>query len=276
MGLLLTICKYFLWFILYSVGGWIMETILYMVVQRRVVKRGFLFGPLCPIYGVGAILATVTLYDRVDNIFLLFLIGMVMCTTLEYVTHFVLEKLFHTTWWDYSNKRFNIKGRICLKNSLLFGVGIVLIVRVFQPAIIYATDQIPDTAILWISFVIYSILLIDLATTVSGLKNTVEQLKDFQKLIGGHMQKGLDTTDERISELAERLKASEALTDVLDRLRSTKSPLGRLHDRYPNISFNRYKDVLQFIYGKQEEVHEKRAEKRKEKAESKENNEEKK
>ena len=62
------------------------------------------------------------------------------------------------------------------------------------------------------------------------------------------MQKGLDTTDERISELAERLKASEALTDVLDRLRSTKSPLGRLHDRYPNISFNRYKDVLQFIY----------------------------
>ena len=156
----------------------------------------------------------------------------------------------------------NIKGRICLKNSLLFGVGIVLIVRVFQPAIIYATDQIPDTAILWISFVIYSILLIDLATTVSGLKNTVEQLKDFQKLIGGHMQKGLDTTDERISELAERLKASEALTDVLDRLRSTKSPLGRLHDRYPNISFNRYKDVLQFIYGKQEEVHEKRAEKK--------------
>ena len=119
-------------------------------------------------------------------------------------------------------------------------------------------------------------MLIDLATTVSGLKNTVEQLKDFQKLIGGHMQKGLDTTDERISELAERLKASEALTDVLDRLRSTKSPLGRLHDRYPNISFNRYKDVLQFIYGKQEEVHEKRAEKRKEKAESKENNEEKK
>ena len=118
------------------------------------------------------------------------------------------------------------------------------------------------------------------ATWTYGVQNRppdmAAALKDFQKLIGGHMQKGLDTTDERISELAERLKASEALTDVLDRLRSTKSPLGRLHDRYPNISFNRYKDVLQFIYGKQEEVHEKRAEKRKEKAESKENNEEKK
>lgn len=270
MELLLTICKYFLWFILYSVGGWIMETLLYMVVQRRVVKRGFLFGPLCPIYGVGAILATLTLYDRIDNIFLLFFIGMVMCTALEYVTHYVLEKLFHTTWWDYSNKRFNIKGRICLKNSLMFGVGIVLIVRVLQPAIVYVTEKIPDTAILWTSFVIYSILLIDLATTVSGLKNTVAQLQAFQKLIGGHMQKGLDLTDERISEIAERLKASEALSDFLERMRSTKSPLGRLHDRYPNISFNRYKDVLQFIYGKQEEAQEKKAAKHKKDA-SKEN-----
>lgn len=270
MELLLTICKYFLWFILYSVGGWIMETVLYMVVQRRVVKRGFLFGPLCPIYGVGAILATLTLYDRIDNIFLLFLIGMVMCTALEYVTHYVLEKLFHTTWWDYSNKRFNIKGRICLKNSLMFGVGIVLIVRVLQPAVVYVTEKIPDTAILWTSLVIYSILLIDLATTLSGLKNTVTQLQAMQKIIGGHMQKGLDSTDERLSELAERLKANEAVSDFLERLRSTKSPLGRLHDRYPNITFNQYKDVLQFIYGKQEESKEKKAAKHKKDA-SKEN-----
>lgn len=253
---LLTICKYFLWFILYSVGGWIMETLLYMVVQHRVVKRGFLFGPLCPIYGVGAILATLTLYGRIKNIFLLFLIGMVMCTVLEYVTHYVLEKLFHTTWWDYSNKRFNIKGRICLKNSLMFGVGIVLIVKVLQPAIMYCTDKIPNPVIFWVSFVIYSILLIDLATTLAGLKNTVRQLQAMQKLIGGHMQKGLDSTDERLAELTERLKANEAVADFLERLRSTKSPLGRLHDRYPNISFNQYKDVLQFIYGKQEETEE--------------------
>ena len=253
MELLRTVAEYFLWFILYSVCGWIMETVLYAVRRKQAVKRGFLFGPLCPIYGVGMILCMLLFYDRIDNVFLLFLVGTVTCTALEYVTHFVLEKLFHSTWWDYSNKKFNVKGRICLQNSLLFGVGVVLIVRFFQPWMILWTAKIPDTVLYWIVFVLYTVLIVDLTTTIASLKNTVEILKHLQGVINEHMQKGIDETDAYFNELADRIKESAALTDFAEHLKNGKSTVARLHKEYPNFKLHRYKDALQMLFEKLDE-----------------------
>ncbi len=250
MEVFLKVIAYFLWFILYSVGGWIIETLLYIVVQKKVVKRGFLFGPLCPIYGVGAVLLTMLFYGKIDNIFWLFLAGMTLCTALEYVTHFVLEKLFHTTWWDYSQKRFNIKGRICLKNSLMFGAGAVLIVKVLQPFIIAMTEKIPTAALLWIGIALYSLLLIDVATTVAGLKDTVQTLKALQAMLGEHMQKGLDETDEHLSEVTERIRSNETYLRLTEQIRKKRSPLHRLYDRYPNFKLEHYKDALKVLFEK--------------------------
>ena len=118
------VCRYFFWFLIYSFLGWLSETLLYMLRDGKVVKRGFLFGPLCPIYGFGAGLCIMLLYGRVHNVFYVFLLGMLLTSTLEYLTHFFMEKIFHAMWWDYSNRRFNIRGRIYLKGCLLFGAGI--------------------------------------------------------------------------------------------------------------------------------------------------------
>lgn len=250
MALLRTVCEYFLWFLLYSVGGWIMETTLYAVRRKEAVKRGFLFGPLCPIYGVGMILCMLLFYNRIENIFWLFLAGTVVCTALEYVTHFVLEKLFHSSWWDYSNKKFNIKGRICLQNSLLFGVGVVLIVRVVQPFLIMWTANIPDAVLYSIAFVCYTLLIIDLTTTIADLKNTVEILKHIQNVINTYMQKNIDETDAYMTELTERIKNSAVASEALERLKRRNSPLIRLHNKYPDFKLFRYKEALQFLLEK--------------------------
>lgn len=253
MELLRTVAEYFLWFILYSVCGWIMETALYAVRRKQAVKRGFLFGPLCPIYGVGMMLCMLLFYDRIDNVVLLFLVGTVTCTALEYVTHFVLEKLFHSTWWDYSGKKFNVKGRICLQNSLLFGVGVVLIVRVIQPWVILWTAKIPDTVLYWIVFILYTVLIVDLTTTIASLKNTVALLKNLQNVINEHMQKGIDETDAYFNELTDRVKESAALTDWAKHLKNGKSTVARLHKEYPNFKLHRYKDALQMLFEKLDE-----------------------
>lgn len=253
MDFLLTVTEYFLWFILYSVCGWIIETLLYIVVQKRVVKRGFLFGPLCPIYGFGAVLSHLLFYGRIENIVLLFFVGMLVCTALEYITHFVMQKAFHATWWDYSGKRFNVKGRICLQNSLLFGAGVVLIVKVLQPWVIYWTEKIPQSVLLWVGLLLYSILLLDLATTVAGLKNTVQMLQEVQSMVGEYMQKGLDNTDEHFSEIAERLKDSEPFGKLVEKMRRKGSPLQKLHALFPNFTLERYKDALKVIFEKKDD-----------------------
>ena len=249
----MTIAEYFLWFILYSVCGWIMETLLYAVRKKQAVKRGFLFGPLCPIYGVGVLLCMFLFYGKIENIFVLFFVGMLVCTVLEYVTHFVLEKLFHATWWDYSTKKFNIKGRICLQNSLFFGAGVVLIVKGLQPFVISLTHRIPQQVLLGLFFVLYTVFVVDLTTTIASLKNTVQMLKEMQSAITEYMQKEIDETDAHMNEIAERIKGSTPLTHLVERLRKKSSPLVKLRNTFPNFSMERYKEALQLLFEKLDE-----------------------
>lgn len=249
MHVLRLLAEGFLWFLLYSVCGWIIETLLYIIVQKKVVKRGFLFGPLCPIYGVGAILSTVLFYDRIENIFLLFLAGAAVCTALEFFTHLVLEKLFHATWWDYSDKRFNFQGRICLKNSILFGLGVVLIVRVCQPYVMDFTASLSDTALFSTALVLYTVLIVDLTTTIAALKNTAMLLQNLQDSVGEHVQKGVDTTDEYMNALADRIRSSR----VAKAARGRFSAVRHLRDAYPKFAMKRYKEAMQVLFDKWDE-----------------------
>ncbi|HHY52695.1 MAG TPA: putative ABC transporter permease, partial [Clostridiales bacterium] len=102
---------YFLWFVFYSILGWVYETILCSTLEKRFINRGFLNGPYCPIYGFGALIVIVTLRS-VENVVLLFLMAAVLTSTLEYITSWGMEKLFHARWWDYSHKKWNINGRV--------------------------------------------------------------------------------------------------------------------------------------------------------------------
>ena len=125
----------FLVFIIYSFIGYICEIICSSFVQRKLVNRGFLCGPYCPIYGVGSLFILFTLLRFKNDPVIVFILGAIITSALEYLTSFILEKIFHNKWWDYSNYVGNINGRICLQNTLLFGLGSIAIVYVAQPFI---------------------------------------------------------------------------------------------------------------------------------------------
>ena len=247
-----TLAVYFFTFMIYSFCGWLMETCLYLFKQKKAVKRGFLFGPVCPIYGFGGVLCTAVLYNRVNNIFLIFLYGLLMCGALEYLTHFLMEKLFHAMWWDYSSRRFNIKGRVYLNGLLGFGLGCVLIVKVFQPIVFKIVELMSDNALYITCFVLYSVLLFDLATTISDLKDSVKFLKIIQNDIIGLTQKGVDQGEEHIEAIKTALKDSEGAKKTEAYLKNN-TVLNRLKTNYPNFTLNKYKHIIDIILDKPQE-----------------------
>ncbi len=227
-----------------------METLLYLIRDKKVVKRGFLFGPVCPIYGCGAVLCTAVLYGRVQNIALVFLFGLLLCGTLEYVTHFVLEKLFHAMWWDYSSRRFNIKGRVYLNGLLIFGAGAVLIVKVLQPLVFRLVDLMPDTVLYMICFAVYSVLLVDFAATVSDLKGVIAALKHMQNLMISETQKGVDLTREQVQEMYSKVWENELIAKTIKSLQNESRMVARLKSAFPNFRPEKYKELWAIITDK--------------------------
>ena len=120
---------YFILFMFYSFIGWIIEIINEIITEKRYVNRGFLVGPYCPIYGFGTIFMITLLTRYLDDFIVLFIMSVVICSLLEYFTSYIMEKMFKARWWDYSDKKFHINGRICLSNCIAFGVLGLLIVK---------------------------------------------------------------------------------------------------------------------------------------------------
>ncbi len=120
-------------FFTYSVIGWIWETIYCSIKDHHYDYRGFLFGPYCPVYGFAVTTILICTYDVRDNIFLLFIVGIVVATIFEYVASLFLEKVFHMKLWDYSHLWGNIQGRVAPIISLFWGIGVVLLVKYVQP-----------------------------------------------------------------------------------------------------------------------------------------------
>lgn len=130
-------------FFIYSFIGWITETIYVSIRQKKVANRGFLIGPYCPIYGISATTMLLTLSKYKNDVLILFIMGVVIASFLEYLTSLVLEKIFRVRWWDYSNRILNIDGRVCLLNSILFGFCCVLLLTYLNPFIESVIYHIP-------------------------------------------------------------------------------------------------------------------------------------
>lgn len=151
----------FLYFLIYSILGWIMEVIRVFIDTKKLEKRGFLISPCCPIYGCGALIITYVFKFCLNNPFELFVLSVIFCSVLEYFTSYFLEKLFGARWWDYTDKKFNLNGRICLINSLLFGVISSAIVYFINPLINYLLNLIPIDILNSIAIVTFFIFMFD-------------------------------------------------------------------------------------------------------------------
>lgn len=173
------VAKYFILFMIYSFIGWCMEVLTVLIPKKKFVNRGFLIGPYCPIYGYGCLLIIILLKNNLDDPLALFLKAIVICSLLEYFTSFFMEKLFNARWWDYSNKKFNINGRICLETMLPFGILACLVMYVLNPFFESKINLLPDLAVLIIAGILFVIYLVDNVVSfkiISGFSKTVKKV----------------------------------------------------------------------------------------------------
>lgn len=176
------ICFYFLMFYCFSIFGWIVECIDQSIVKRKFVHdRGFLIGTYCPIYGCGAMYMHFFLSRYYDEPVALFTMAVVGTSLIEYVTSYIMEKMFKARWWDYSDKKFNIEGRVYLKNSILFGILGVVFIYILDPLFIYFIEKIPETILIVVSIILFVTFLIDIILTFSIMKSLKNKLSNIRK-----------------------------------------------------------------------------------------------
>ena len=155
----------FLIFLFWGFAGWLVECVDMRIEAGEFQNRGFLHMPFCPIYGVGMAAGSASLGSVKDSYIGLFVFGVIFCSVVEYIVGGILERLFHSKWWDYSHMRFNIKGRVCLRNAVLFGFGAIVVFRFAQPMVEGVIGRIPTEMKVAITAVFGIAFLIDLAVS---------------------------------------------------------------------------------------------------------------
>ena len=181
-----TIFEILLYFIIYSFLGWVMESAFRSIIEKKMINTGFLKGPFCPIYGIGAIIMFLFLDHFDKNIFFLFLISMITLTIWEYIVGVLLEKIFKTKYWDYSEQKFNFQGRICLLNSIYWGVLGVAFVKYIHPFIQRIVSKVDIQILYYTTAIITIVFLVDMILSIVKVKNiriTLEKIEALNKEI---------------------------------------------------------------------------------------------
>lgn len=172
---------YILIFFIYAFAGWVMETTSISIRNKKFVNRGFLIGPVCPIYGYGVVLVSLLLKKYQNDIIVTFFMSIIICGFLEYFTSYFMEIIFKARWWDYSTRKFNINGRICLENLLLFGIASCIIIYITNPFIIKKLKMIPNIVQITLIITLILIHLVDNIISykiILNLKKVSNEIKD--------------------------------------------------------------------------------------------------
>lgn len=204
-GVTFTLYELFLIFFTYAFLGWCSEVAFATLKTGGFVNRGFLNGPVCPIYGFGMVIVVACLTPLTGSWPALFFGSMVLTTALEFFTGWVLEKLFHTKWWDYSERKFNVHGYICLEFSILWGLACVLIMRVLHPEIMRFLRWIPHKFGLAALGVCIVLGIVDLAATLSAIRGLQKRLRGITA-VASNMHEFSDSLGENISGAVQLVK----------------------------------------------------------------------
>lgn len=248
-------------FYLYSFIGWLWETVYCSMKARHFVYRGFLIGPITPIYGFGILGVLYLIEPFQNNILLLYLLSTVLVTALEYVTSYALEKLFSASWWDYKDVPFNINGRVALPVSVFWGFGCLFIVRILHPRILILEGWLTQTFGVLLPAVLIVVTLADLIYTVTNLSSfrkvtaelsdiietsrdeltaKVEQRRiQLDQEVDQAIDEAKEKIESRVSEIQERVKERQEVWEQrqknwLDYLKTNDE----LFRRIPKFNFN--------------------------------------
>ena len=196
--------KLFILFIIYAFIGWLLEVIYALFVEKKFVNRGFLIGPYSPIYGVGVILIVSLLKKYANDILTVFILASFICMALEYFTSFIMEKLFNARWWDYSNMKFNLNGRICLETAIPFCLGGIFVMYKINPLLEKLIDYMGSTTTI-VGITLMIIFLVDII--ISAI--VVLKVKDYS------ITKFKDDTEKLNDKIKEYLMVHSPLTKRL-------------------------------------------------------------
>lgn len=173
-------CFYFMLFIIYSFIGWSIEVVGKLIEKHKFINRGFLVGPICPIYGWGCIAIILLLSKYKSSPIVLFLMAIIICSILEYFTSYFMEKLFHVRWWDYTRRKYNINGRICAETMIPFGLLGCLVVYIVNPIFAGLLNKIPVNIVNILAIIIFTLYIIDNVVSLSvmfGFKGTLKTVE---------------------------------------------------------------------------------------------------
>lgn len=202
-------------FFIYSVLGWIVEVIDVFIKTHKLSNRGFLIGPYLPIYGSGCILIIILLNNQTNDLISLFLKSMIICSILEYFTSYIMEKIFKTRWWDYSDRKYNINGRICLVNMFFFGILGCILLYIINPLFTSFLLMINSNIRYILGIIIIIIFIVDFIISFKIIFNISKVVKSVAK----------DSTDE----------ISKKVKQILNNSRIYK----RIIKAFPKISISK-------------------------------------
>lgn len=169
-------------FFVYGFLGWCVEVAFAACREGRFVNRGFLNGPICPIYGFGVVGVVLLLEPFSENLAVLFAGSVVVTTVIEFLTGFILEKVFHARWWDYSEMKFNVMGYVCLLFSLMWGAACVVVIRLVHPLIYGVVRLLPNTLMAVLVCVLCAVIAVDIAATLATIRKLNQRLKKLTEL----------------------------------------------------------------------------------------------
>ena len=205
-----TLSTLVLYFCFYSLAGWCMETVYCSVLERRFVSRGFLHGPICPIYGVGVLLMILFFRPLAGNILVFYLVSTVTMSAWEYFVGWFLEVTTHMKYWDYSMYRFNLKGRICLWVCLVWGVLSYVCIFWIHPPVERAVAALPTMARDILAIVLASAILADAVVTIRDLALMTKVVNALQQAGSGLTSRFQDAKEAMASALPDSLSESGA------------------------------------------------------------------
>lgn len=213
----------FILFLIYSFLGYLVEIIACSIDTKKIVlNRGFFLGPYLPLYGISCILLSFFLKKYYHNIIILFILSTIICSVVEFIASYILEKIFKVRWWDYSHIKFNLEGRICLIYSSLFGLGGAVVVHFLNPMITSVLDIVSSNILIAISTILMGLFLVDLVISIK----TLCKIKISSNQYTNH-----DATEEIRKIVDETLKKDSFL-------------LTRLLNAFPKISGKNMKKIV--------------------------------
>lgn len=223
------ILQFILYIIIYSFFGWILESVLKTIYQKKFVNSGFLNGPICPIYGFGAIIMELCLSFLKDKPLILFITAFFLLSLWEYIVGYLIEKIFKTKYWDYSNLRFNIQGRVCLKNSIYWGLLGLIFVKWVHPFIESIVKLIPINTLFYIDIIIGVVILIDTIITIIQITNidvAIQKLNDLSENIKSKVEELKSLKDKAKTKTEEFEKSNiESVEKLIKDLKTTQVKL---------------------------------------------------